>query len=268
MYKPIILIILLTQLVLAAKTDTLSIFSIQMQKQMQAIVVVPDQASVENRLPGVYLLHGYSGNFGDWSRHMDLEVLANQYGMFLICPEGGYSGWYLDSPIQTDSQFESHIIEELIPEVEKRYLLKSRKSARAITGLSMGGHGALYLASAHPELFAAAGSMSGAVDLRYSTKSWDLIKILGTYEDFPERWENHSVMYRIDGLKNAQCAILLDCGIEDMFIEINRKLHHKLLKAGINHSYIERPGGHSWDYWTNAIEYHLIFFKQQFNEPL
>ncbi len=267
MYKSLILLIILAQLVWAAKTDTLNIFSTRMQKQMQAIVVVPDQASVENRLPAVYLLHGYSGNFGDWSKHMNLEILADQYKMFLICPEGGYNGWYLDSPLQADSQFESHIVEEVIPAVEKRYPLRPIKSARAITGLSMGGHGALYLASAHPQLFAAAGSMSGAVDLRYSTKSWEIAQKLGTFDEFPERWENHSVVYRIDELNKAQCDLLIDCGIEDMFIGINRQLHQKLLEAGIRHSYIERPGGHSWEYWTNALEYHLLFFKNILYSP-
>lgn len=261
MYKPIILLILLAQILLAAKTDTLSIFSNQMQKKLQAIVVIPDRASTDNRLPAVYLLHGYSGNFGDWSRHMDLEILADQYGMFLICPEGGYSGWYLDSPLQADSQYESHIIKEVIPAVEQEYPVLPIKSARAITGLSMGGHGALYLASAYPWLFGAAGSMSGAVDLRYSTKSWELDRILGTYEANPENWNKYSVTERIDELKHAQCELLIDCGVEDMFIGINRQLHRKLLEAGIKHSYIERPGGHSWDYWTNALAYHLLFFR-------
>ncbi|HQE95205.1 MAG TPA: esterase family protein, partial [Candidatus Marinimicrobia bacterium] len=39
-------------------------------------------------------------------------------------------------------------------------------------------------------------------------------------------------------------------------------LHKKLLDLKIPHVYIERPGAHTWDYWTNALEYHLLFFKK------
>lgn len=266
MHKIFMFVLILIQLVLAAKTDTLDIFSTRMQKKLQAIVVVPDQASEQNHLPAVYLLHGYSGNFSDWSRNMDLEILADRYGLFLICPEGGYNSWYLDSPLQMDSQYESHIILEVIPEVDRRYPTLDMKTGRAITGLSMGGHGALFLASGHPLLFRAAGSMSGVVDLQYSTKRWEITEKLGSFEEFPERWQKHSVFHRVKQLESAQCDLLIDCGVEDIFIDINRAFHQKLLDAGIAHTYIERPGGHSWAYWTNALEYHLIFFKRLFKD--
>lgn len=247
---------------IAAKTDTLHIYSKAMQKNLNALIVIPDAASTENHLPAVYLLHGYSGGYLDWSKHMDLEALSERFQVFLICPEGSYNSWYIDSPLQKDSQYETHIIKEVIPYVDQHFPVISLKKGRAISGLSMGGHGALYLAIRHPALFYAAGSMSGVVDLRSSTKRYEIAQKIGDYEKYPQRWEENSVVNMIDQMRTARLGWLIDCGIEDPFIGINRALHQKMIDKKIAHTYIERPGGHSWAYWTNALKYHLVFFQE------
>ena len=259
-----IMLILLTAVltVTAAQTDTLHIFSESMQKNLNALIVIPDAASDENLLPAVYLLHGYSGGYLDWSKHMDLEALSEQFQVFIICPEGSYNSWYLDSPLQKNSQYETHIMSEIIPYVDKHFPVIALKEGRAISGLSMGGHGALYLAIRHPHLFTAAGSMSGVVDLEFSTKRWEIAKKIGSYEHYPHRWEENSIVNMIDQMKQVNLGWLLDCGVDDPFIGINRILHQKMITQGIPHTYIERPGGHSWLYWTNAVKYHLLFFQE------
>ncbi len=259
----ILFLILFAQLLIAAHTDTLRVYSQSMQKEIKALIVVPESMPGKAALPVVYLLHGYSGHFSDWAKHMDLGKLADHYHLFLVCPEGDYNSWYFDSPIQKDSQYETHIIKELLPYVEARYRVRRQKEGRAITGLSMGGHGALYLAIRHPDRFGAVGSMSGVVDLLYSTKRWEIAKKLGSYTQYPKRWETHSVTNMVDALKAGQLKVLIDCGVDDPFSAINRVFHQKLLKANVAHTYIERPGGHSWEYWTNALEYHLLFFAKQ-----
>jgi len=57
-------------------------------------------------------------------------------------------------------------------------------------------------------------------------------------------------------------AILLDCGVDDFLLDTNRQLHQRMLELKIEHDYIERPGAHTWSYWTNALEYHLLFFRK------
>lgn len=247
----------------AAHIDTLRIYSPSMHKHIGLLVVVPERGSADTRFPAVYLLHGYSGSYSDWQKHIDLRPLADKYGFILVCPDGGYNSWYLDSPMDSTSQYETHIINEVIPYIDAHYSTLGQGKTRAITGLSMGGQGSLYLAARHPGLFYAAGSMSGGVDLTYSTKRWEIAEKIGSFKKYPRRWKENSVVNMTPQLKQAGLALLVDCGVKDIFIKINRTLHERLLKAGVAHDYYERPGGHSWSYWVNALEFHLLFFKKQ-----
>lgn len=245
-----------------AELDTLRVFSSSMNCELKAVVVTPENYSTQNKYPVIYLLHGYSGKYSDWAKKTDLRQAADRYGFIIICPDGGYNSWYLDSPIDTASQYETHIIKEVIPLIKKKYAVFAGR--QAVCGLSMGGHGALYLAARNPEHFIAAGSISGGVDLTYSVNRWEIFKKIGSFEEFPERWHENSIINMTDQLGMAKLSILLDCGVDDFFIDINRRLHQKMLENKIDHEYIERPGKHSWQYWTNALEYHLLFFKKSF----
>jgi S-formylglutathione hydrolase FrmB len=135
-----------------------------------------------------------------------------------------------------------------------------------ITGLSMGGHGAFYLAIRHPELFDAVSSMSGGVDLTFSTVKWEITKMLGSFELFPDRWQSNSIVNMVETIPEEFIPILIDCGYDDFFIEINRTLHHRMIEKNIPHIYMEKPGGHSWNYWVNALDEHLRFFENAFYE--
>jgi len=247
----------------AAELDTIKVFSTAMDRNFKAVVVTPEQTASQKAFPVVYLLHGYSGSYKDWAGKADLRQAADRYGFIIVCPDGGYSSWYLDSPVDTTFRYETYIIKELIPFIKKQYDTADMK--HAVCGLSMGGHGALYLAARNPDCFAAAGSMSGGVDLTYSLNRWDISKRLGSYEEFPERWHSNSVINMIGQLKKAELSLIIDCGVDDFFIDINRRLHQKLMKNNIDHHYIERPGKHSWEYWTNALDYHLLFFEKSFD---
>jgi len=87
--------------------------------------------------------------------------MADRYGAIIVTPDGGVDSWYFDSPVDPTYRYETFVTQELIPYIDKLYKTVADRSGRAIAGLSMGGHGALYLAIRHQELFAAAGSMSG-----------------------------------------------------------------------------------------------------------
>ncbi len=243
--------------------DTLQITSPSMHKTLKAVIVLPQEYSQSTKpFPVVYLLHGWSGSYKDWAVHTDLRPLADRYQFILVCPDGGYDSWYLDSPVDSAIRYETHIIKEVIPFIDSHFRTIKGKQGRAITGLSMGGHGALYLAMRHPQLFYAASSMSGGVDLTFWPQKWNKPQRLGDFNQFQDRWKKHSVLYNVTALKKAQLALLLDCGVDDFFIGINRELHHKLLQNHVAHDYVERPGKHTWQYWVNALEYHLLFFQK------
>ncbi len=250
------------QLCQAGTVNTIQVHSDAMDTTLPNIIVLPDTyyAGDEN-YPVLYLLHGWSGSYQDWSNKSDLSAIADKYQLIIVCPEGGYAGWYLDSPVNPKNQFTAFIGRELVHWVDRNYRTKPDRRSRAITGLSMGGHGALYIAGIYSETFAGAGAMSGVLNLtqtRFAAHIRDLMGLQEIADLIPS-----SVYGNSDRLAALAPVILLDCGVDDAFITSNREMHQLLLKRGIDHSYIERPGGHSWTYWTNALEYHILFFRKE-----
>jgi S-formylglutathione hydrolase FrmB len=251
----------------ASVTDTISTFSNSMEKQIKAVVITPDGYDKARECPVLYLLHGYSGNYSDWvKKDKSLSLLADQYQMIIVCPDGGFSSWYFDSPVDKTIRYETYVSKELISFIDGKYKTIKNRKGRAITGLSMGGHGALYLAFRHQDIFGAAGSMSGGVDIRPFPNNWDIKERLGSYDKNKDNWENNTVINMVNLLTPKSLALIFDCGTEDFFFQVNRKLHEELLYRNIPHDFITRPGGHSWPYWMNSIEYQALFFSNYFRE--
>lgn len=263
-----IAVISFSQVCQAANIDTILVHSQAMNQDIPAIVITPEGYTASTRLyPTIYLLHGYSGNYTDWTTKATVVTgLADQHEVIVVCPDGGYNSWYIDSPIDPASQYEAHITQEVMGYVDANYRTVKQKTGRAITGLSMGGHGALFLAIRHQDLFGAAGSMSGGVNLTYDLDAWEIHLKLGKYEENPLRWDSLSIVNMVDQVEADSLPMIIDCGVDDFFIEINRKLHQELLKSQIPHDYIERPGQHNWDYWNNAIKYQVLFFRTYFDQ--
>lgn len=252
----------------ASKVDTVAIYSNAMHKSIKCVVVTPDSYNEKQaHYPVVYILHGYSGNYSDYVKKVHrMGAMADAYQMILVCPDGAFVSWYLDSPVDSSYRFETYVGKEIPAYIDQHYRTKTSRKYRAITGLSMGGHGALYLAIRHQDTFGAAGSMSGGVDFRPFPNNWDLAKRLGTYKDHSENWDKHVVVNQLSLLKNDSLSLLIDCGVKDFFIDVNRQLHQRLLEQGISHDYIERAGAHTWEYWSNSIEYQLFYFSRIFNQ--
>jgi S-formylglutathione hydrolase FrmB len=255
----------------AGSVDTIEMKSDYLKKAVKFVVVQPSKKSKQNntqeRYPVVYLLNGYDGNYAQWSKTApQLAKTSDDLKIIFVYADGGKSSWYFDSPIDSTSQYESYITKELVPYIDANFSTKTNSKSRAITGLSMGGHGAMYLAIRHSDLFGAAGSTSGGFDFRPFPKSWNLQNLLGVYESNKERWYDYTVMRQVELLKNNQLAIIFDCGVDDIFITVNRALHEKLLQLKIDHDYMERSGGHSHPYWRSSIDFQMLFFHQFFQK--
>ncbi|MBD1396610.1 esterase family protein [Pontibacter sp. JH31] len=265
------LFLFLTSLSAQAKVDTLLIQSPSMQKILKAGVVTPDSYKKKKNgpYPVLYLLHGYSGNFSNWLKvppQKDLlQNMSDKYQLIIVTPDGGYGSWYYDSPVDKASQYETFITSELRKEVESRYRAIPERNSRFISGLSMGGHGALYLATRHPELYLAAGSMSGSLNVAGIDRKNLLPSIeavLGPKTENQQVYEANSIVHMVPLLKQSGVHFMIDCGVDDFLIEDNRELHRRLVYEKVPHEYTERPGTHSWAYWGNALEYHLLFFQK------
>ena len=234
---------------------------------VKTIVILPDKAVGENgqNCPVVYLLHGHGGDETDWiTRKKNLTRIADEKNIIIVCPDGKNS-WYLNSPMKKDNQYETFISTELVNYIDQNYRTLRDRRYRAITGLSMGGHGALYNAFKHTDIFGAVGSMSGAIDIARRGDNFGLIHLLPTMAGGnTSNWGNHSVIAQIKNLKKNELAIIIDCGRDDFCFPYNEAIHKALVEKVIDHDYIVRPGNHTWDYWVNALDYHLLFFSKYF----
>ena len=244
----------------------IKVHSAAMNKDIDVRIILPDDYENLADMPTVYLLHGFSGNSTDWEKSGKVSRWVDQYDVILVLPDGGYDSWYFDAPEDPTYRYETFVSKELIEYIDSHYKSRKSRDFRAITGLSMGGHGAMYLSIRHQDIFGSVGSISGGVDIRPFPGNWGISKRLGTIEQKPENWEKHTVINLVDGLKNGALNILIDCGSDDFFYKVNCNLHDKLRKMGIAHDFYIRPGAHNWDYWRNAIQYHLLYFSNCFKK--
>jgi len=265
----------------AATVDTIGIPSKAMNKTYKAVIVLPASYSANSKAyPVLYLLHGGFGHFDDWIKKTPdttlIRTLSDQYDFIIVMHEGEVFSYYLNSPVLKESQFETYITKEVIEKIDASYRTIKDRKGRAITGLSMGGYGALYLSARHPDLFCAAGSMSGA--LNPDMQGWNLKpdmesgikkefeKILGPIETNQQVYADASVINMADKIKADNIKLIFDDGVDDFLIEANRKLHRRLLANGTPHDYSERPGAHTWEYWQNSLPYHVLFFSKVFKD--
>jgi S-formylglutathione hydrolase FrmB len=266
---------------LAAKVDTIDVQSPSMNRTLRAAVVLPERyVKAKKRdtqpFPVLYLLHGGSGSFRDWlTKTPDktlLHRLADQYNLIIVTPEGDPRSYYFDSPLVKTSQFETFISKELIDRIDNTYRTVRDRKGRLIAGLSMGGHGAMFISSRHPDLYAAAGSMSGVMNINTATWKIDpafaksrtdsFAELLGPAQAGDTPYPGYTMVTLTDKLKANNLPLIYDVGVDDFLIETNRDLHRRLVDNKTPHEYIERPGAHTWEYWENALPYQLLFFSK------
>jgi len=244
-----------------------------MQREIPATITLPmGYQDSDPPRPVVYLLHGAGDNERGWAERTPVQEMANVYNVIIVTPAAGLS-WYFDSPEDKNSQFETFVASELVKYVDAHYRTISRRSGRALAGNSMGGHGAMFLAIRHKDVFSAAAPISGCMDIRGSdpqigafSERWGIKQDLGAIEAHPDRWNELTVMNQVDSLKNGELAISIDCGTGDIFIDVNRKFDAKLTAKGIKHAYAEHPGVHDWDYWKLALPRQMAFLGKHFLE--
>ena len=251
----------------AARVDTLSVASPKMKRNIPVVVIVPEQALAGNSCPTLYLLHGHGGDYGVYVNRTrpELPQDVSKIDCIAVCPDGGRNSWYWDSPTHADSQYETFVSSELVKYIDTHYSTIKDRKGRAVTGLSMGGHGGMWLSIRHKDVFGAGGSTSGGVDIRPFPHEWKMKEQLGELSKNRQRWDEHTVMTQLDKIQNGDLALIIDCGTGDFFLEVNLKFHEELEKRGIFHDFIIRPGKHSSTYWNNSIDYQWLFFKKFFD---
>src|SRR3954468_20326290 len=164
----------------------------------------------------LYLLHGLTGDYLDWSTRTDLARNAQEGQLVIVMPDGENS-WYVNAA-DKGPRFEDYIADDLVKDVESKYRVIRSRYGRAIAGLSMGGYGALKIALKHPATFAAAGGFSSALGVTDPTfddamPAWkdQLDKIYGPAGS-PTRAVNDIQAIAGTAKPEGAPSLYLDCG--------------------------------------------------------
>lgn len=233
-------------------------------KPVPYLAFVPQELRAGERLPVLYLLHGASSSFAEWSEraHELLQRLSTSHRLILVAPDGDAHGWWVDSTRVAGSRIESFIVKELLPDVERRLPVSGK---RGVLGISMGGNGALALALRHPGTFHVVGSMSGAVDLTEARTRSALIERLGAFEENPAAWRAYSALHLVRARPEVarDLPIRLTVGRADRWVRANRALRGALEAVGARPLHEESEGGHSWSHWLSVLPVHIAWQGEQ-----
>ncbi len=223
----------------------------------------PSYDQTETDYPVVFFLHGANENEKRWSTRggtdlmLDEMIAAGEIGEFIVAIPSGENSFYTNSV--SGERWEDMVTQEFIPMIESENRALGTRKGRGISGVSMGGYGALKLALKNPELFGSVSAHSAMLldDFESTTIGPRLRQIylsifdqiFGISQDLGFWNENNPLGIApeaaLDGMK-----IYFDCGTEDEygFYTGAEQLHDILDARGIDHEFHLYPGQHGWDY--------------------
>jgi S-formylglutathione hydrolase FrmB len=232
------------------------------------------------RYPVLYFLHGIGENeqalldSGGWDLIQDLWD-KKQIGEFVIAAPAGDRTFFLNSR-DGRVRYEDFFIREFLPFIENHYRSATGRRNRGITGISMGGYGALHLALRYPQVFGSVSANSPALIAvlpRVQVNPGQaavLARVLGSTfgNPFdPAYWNRNSPFTLVrNGPRAAGLRIYFDCGTEDDY-GFNRgaqAFHDLLVSRGIPHEFHLYPGGHDWAYFAQHFPASLEFQSNAF----
>jgi S-formylglutathione hydrolase FrmB len=234
------------------------------------------------RYPVLYFLHGLGDNeqtlfnSGGWTLLDDLRRQHKMGEFLIVAPEGGRT-FYINSA-DGSVPYSDFFLKEFVPLIETKYRVGKGRNNRAISGISMGGYGALRFAFSHPEMFSAVSAQSAALitespqELDTAARSGaPLGKMLAAVFGSPievAHWKENSpfVLAQRNLAGVRRLAIYFNCGKDDNygFEKGASALHEQLQREGVKHEYHPYPGDHSLSYFlahfTEVMEFHSQAF--------
>ena len=242
----------------------------------------PANQSAPQRYPVLYFLHGLGDNeqtlfnSGGWTLLDDLRRQHKIGEVLIVVPEGRRS-FYINSA-DGSVLYSDFVMHEFIPHIESKYRIHAGRSGRAISGISMGGYGALRFAFSHPEMFSAASAQSAAL-ITESPQELDaaahsgtplgrvLAEVFGNPID-ASHWNNNSpfVLAKKNAAGLRKLAIYFNCGQDDNygFEKGADALHLQLQKENIPHEYHAYAGDHSLSYFLAHFSEIMQFHSRAF----
>jgi S-formylglutathione hydrolase FrmB len=278
----------------------------------QYVVYLPPSYAREpaRRYPVAYYLHGRDGGEWDWVRQgridrmLDSLAAAGAPEMIVVMPDGD-DGWYTTwnwlgdyagcrrAPRRDDAasycvpwlHYDDYVARDLVAHVDSTLRTVPDRRRRGIAGLSMGGYGAVALALAYPDVFAAAASHSGV--LSPMRVGWDSAAAAPRYASdvaqlrggarpwFPELEQafgkDTAAWWARDPARLARRlaaagssprpALFVDVGRADPWLADSRAFRAEASRLALPVRYAEWDGGHTWDYWRLHVRESLAFLQ-------
>ncbi len=223
---------------------------------------VPEVEHSTSGLPIYILLHGVYGSAWVWALKGGVHQTAKRLiadghikPAIIAMPSDGLWGDGSAYFTHHKKSFDKWIVHDVPLAIRENVAVAGSTSPLCISGLSMGGYGALSLGSKFPDRFTAISGHSSITRLEeMSLFAEEPLEEYTTSAKFP------NVIDTIKMNRQKLPSLRLDCGRSDPLIEGNRVLHQQLLDADIDHDYAEFDGGHEWKYWGEHIEKTLLFF--------
>jgi S-formylglutathione hydrolase FrmB len=275
------------------------------------VYLPPSYGRGTQRYPLLVYLHGRSGSERDWAGAgrlplvMDSLIAAGLPEAIVVMPDGD-DGWYTtwaslpDAGCAADTvrrepaatycvpwpHYDDYVAHDIVGYMDRTYRTRATRESRGIAGLSMGGYGAITLALAYPERFAAAASHSGVLSprLRLGATPTDSVRYGRTMQELGagvrHLWPSLRAVFGNDTLawrardpqvmaerlharvqrREARLpALRFDIGVNDTWVTQNRDFAAALTRLGVPHTYAEYPGAHTWDYWRAHVPESLGF---------
>ena len=252
----------------AYESDHLRMITVKtpnLQGRGNIVVFVPPGVQ-SDRLPICILLHGVYGSASAWTMKAGVHHTARQMmieacsvrPMILAMPSDGLWGDGSAYLPHHGYNFERWISEDVVDAVKENIPQATLSRSTCITGLSMGGFGALRIGAKYPEKFQAISGHSSITSL--DQMALFVEEPLDGYRQADKTDEG--VFLTMEKNKDRLPPIRFDCGKEDLLIEYNRTLHQQMEAAGIAHTYEEFEGSHEWPYWAEHIQETLVFFDR------
>lgn len=224
----------------------------------KVLVITPKNYS-KTKCPLVFMLHGWSGDQDQWKTTADLHYYADKYKFIIVCPDGLYDSWYVNNPINKKVKYEKYFFEDLYKTIKANYQIDTKNIF--ITGLSMGGFGAMNFFLNNPKFFKGVATTSGILDITKFKGKWGMEKVFSEMD-----YSKYSPINNLYKIKNLDKTILVDCGEQDFAFNANKAFYQKCREMNIPIKFYSGPGNHSHSYWKKSVERHFELFYMLANK--
>ena len=258
-----------------SKVEEFSLKSKVLGVEKKYSVYLPDGYKKSGeKYPVLYLLHGAKGTHFSWIEKergnmqaiVDAEIASGRCKkMIVVMPNASGEGeknagknmGYFNV---TGWNYEEFFFTEFIPHIDKTFNTIASKEGRAISGLSMGGGGAVVYAQRHPEIFNAAYSTSGLLDHRYRPSIPDYYDVGWLYsvaQTSPVEYLRNASAEELEKLRSVRW--MLDCGDDDKIIFTNIRFFEEMHREKVPVEFRVRNGKHNWAFWRESLPVILRF---------